>query len=255
MRGLRELQRQFADYLTVGDIAPVLEQVADARVMAAQCLNIHRNNVTITLREALAAIYPVVQQLVGEAFFADVARGYTLAHPCRSGNLHDFGEALPAVLAADERLAHLAYLPDVAALEWAYHATFHGPDATALDLSELRQWCPEQFPTLYFEVHPGARLLSSAYPVLTIWEAHQCAILPDHIDLNAGAQHVLVLRSDLDVVLHRLTQGDVPFLSALIGGVTLEAATDAAIGEDDTFDLQSRLLDFVAIGAVVGVHA
>jgi len=251
---LRDLQRDFAAYLVAGEETPLLDQVADARVSAAQCLNIHRNNVAITLGEALAGVYPVVQQLVGSAFFADAAKKYSRAHPCRSGNLHDFGREFPAALAADERLKQLPYLPDVAALEWAFHEAFHGPHAPGLDPGRLRQWSAMQFPGLRFSLHPGMGLLGSQHPVLTIWEAHQAEQLPEALDLGIGAEYVLLTRPQLEVELHRLTAAEFTFLRALGNDATLEQATDAAIVCDDSFDLESRLTALVAGGVIVDVR-
>ena len=255
MHALRDLQREFAGYLIAGEATSLLERVADARVPAARCLNIHRNNVTITLREALAAVFPVVQQLLGDDFFSDVATRYLRTHPCRSGNLHYFGRQFPAALADDQRLVELAYLPEVAALEWAYHETYHGPDAAALDPVKLQQWVPEQFGELYFTLHPGLRLLSSVHPVLTIWEAHQGDSLPDRIDLGVGAEQVLLIRPQLEVELHRLAKADAVFLSSLGNDAILEQATEDAIACDDAFDLESCLMGFVAAGVIVDTHA
>lgn len=254
MPALRDLQREFAAYLVTGEARALTGDVAAARVTAAQCLNIHRNNVSITLREALAAVYPVVQQLVGEAFFADVARNYLRDHPCRSGNLHDFGNALPSALAADARLAELPYLADVAALEWAYHEVFHGARADPVDPARLQQWRSDQFAELYFVLHPGVRLLSSEHPIVTIWEAHQGAPLVHEIDLGIGAEHVLLTRPRLSVQLHRLVRADYAFLASLLDGATLEWATEAAVACDGEFDLQSRLTTFVTSGLIVDVH-
>ena len=254
MHALRDLQREFAAYLMDGEATSLLAQVADAKVAAVQCLSIHRNNVTITLREALAAVYPVVRQLLGDDFFSDVANRYLHNRPCRSGNLHDFGNEFAAALAGDQRLLPFEYLADVAALEWAYHTTFHGPDAAALEWEKLHQWTPEQFGGLHFVLHPGLSLLSSVHPVLTIWEAHQRDSLPERVDLGIGAEHVMVIRPQQEVELHRVTEVDVVFLDSLGDGVTLEQATEAAIAADEAFDLESRLTGFFAVGAIVDVH-
>src|SRR5690349_19822275 len=54
---------------------------------------VYRRNVLANLHDALAAAYPVVRRLVGEAFFREAARQFTQAHPSTSGDLHAFGSA------------------------------------------------------------------------------------------------------------------------------------------------------------------
>src|SRR5512134_2126308 len=116
---------------------------------------IYRNNVFISLTGALADVYPVVQRLVGEKFFAQLARRYIRAYPSRSGNLHDFGRHLGGFMLPMKELKGLPYLADVAALEWACHESFHAAEAAALDFSRLTH--PENAKAL---LHPAARLVA-----------------------------------------------------------------------------------------------
>ena len=79
MSALGELQAQFLDEI-FGD-APLDPRRA-----------VYRRNVLANLHDALAAAYPVVRRLVGEAFFREAAERFARAHPSRSGDLHRFGE-------------------------------------------------------------------------------------------------------------------------------------------------------------------
>src|SRR5262249_36772420 len=88
-------------------------------------LSVYRRNVLANQHDALAATYPVVRRLVGDAFFRESATRYALAHPSDSGDLHRFGAHLAAFLAAYAPARELSYLPDVARLEWAVARSFH----------------------------------------------------------------------------------------------------------------------------------
>src|SRR5687768_16032631 len=123
MRALREIQTALADAILMG--------------RAGERLQVYRNNVFISLRQALADVYPVVQRLVGEEFFNQLARRFVREHPSRSGNLHDFGREFAGFLATLPDLTELPYLPDVAALEWALHEVFHEAEARPFDFSTL----------------------------------------------------------------------------------------------------------------------
>src|SRR5450432_3798169 len=50
-------------------------------------LAIYRGNIAANAARALAAIYPIVFKLVGNEFFAALARAYSRQHPSVSGDL------------------------------------------------------------------------------------------------------------------------------------------------------------------------
>jgi len=205
-------------------------------------LQVYRNNVFTSLSEALGAVYPVTRRLIGEAFFHQLARRFIRRYPSRSGNLHDFGADVPAFLATLAETAALPYLPDVAALEWAYDRVFHAADAEPLDVRRL----PERGPleALHFRLHPAVRLLASRYPVLAIWEANQADDVAE-LNIAGGGEWLLVQRRSLERHIERLTPGAFALLRALAEGATLaEACASAAAAEPD-IDLAAAMGRFV----------
>ena len=71
--------------------------------------------------------------------------------------------------------AQLAYLPDVARLEWAWHRAFHAADRAPLALERLAAVPPERYGQVRFRLHPSAQFIASDYPLLRIWEVNQPA--------------------------------------------------------------------------------
>ena len=138
---------------------------------AARHLQVYRNNVFESLVGALKAVYPVVERLVGTGFFAYAADGYIRHHPPASGNLHDFGDSFAGFLAGFEPARALAYLPDVARLEWAWHRAFHAADRAPLALERLAAVPPERYGQVRFRLHPSAQFIASDYPLLRIWRS------------------------------------------------------------------------------------
>src|SRR5512135_568575 len=65
---------------------------------AAKRFNVYRNNVTVSLIDALAAIYPAVQRITGVDFFRAMARFHIRQTPPASPLLFDYGREFPAFI-------------------------------------------------------------------------------------------------------------------------------------------------------------
>ena len=68
MKALHELQQAFAADLLGDDLHHMGGMICDDSLSAAQRFKIYRNNFQTSLTDALAAIYPVVERLVGREF-------------------------------------------------------------------------------------------------------------------------------------------------------------------------------------------
>ena len=226
MRSLRETQTAFADAILMGK--------------GGDRLQVYRNNFFISLRQALADVYPVVRRLVGEEFFNQLARRFVREYPSRPGNLHEFGREFARFLENLPDLSELPYLPDVAALEWALHEVFHEADGVPFDWATVTD--PEN---VKVHLHPAARLIASRYPILAIWEANQ-AEDPELVDLDAGSEWLIVFRNDLERQILRLTPGEFALLGALAQGMTLGEACEAAVAAQPQIDLGAAMGRFVA---------
>lgn len=249
---LRDLQRGFAEAVFTRNLDGFAHAIVPGRFTPAQHLQVYRNNVAISLTEALAAVYPVVARLVGADFFAHTADQFIRRHPPASGNLHDFGAELAEFLADFKPAAGLAYLPDVARLEWTWHEAFHAADHAPFDLARLADVTAGRYEMLRFTLHPSARLIASPYPIHRIWQANQ----PDQsgeetIDLAAGPARLLVVRRGLDVEVEALALAEFVFLSAVAEHAPLGAACARAVAAEPAFDVTQALRDHVRRGTVV----
>lgn len=205
-------------------------------------LAVYRNNYRVGLMDTLAYAYPVLGQLVGEEFFAALAREYVKRHASHSGNLHRYGEAFGDFLDTFEHVRHLPYLADVARLEWQVHRSYYAADSAIPDFAALTSMPPERWGELRFGLADDVAVLSSPWPIATVWLAHQPdsgVALPEHLD-GAG-ESALVSRTAGTVRVERLEPASAAFLLALQHRDMLETATEAALGQDTAFDLQAML--------------
>ena len=253
MPRLRELQLGFAAALLDGDGDGFDRHIRAAGLSSARRLQVYRHNTVLSLTGALAAVYPVVRRLVGEEFFQYAAAQYIKRHPSRSGDLHEFGEHFPLFLQSFPPTAGLIYLPDVARLEWAYHQVFHAASQRTLDLAALAQVPAERQGELRFRLHPAARLLASAFPILRIWQVNQDDFGGDStVDLAEGGVKLLIVRREnLDIEFETLADGEFSLLRALAGNGDFATACEQALVAQPTLDLPACFHRHVLRGALV----
>lgn len=213
-------------------------------------LAIYGQHVVTTLTEVLQATYAVVCRLVGEGFFAYAAGQYIRRHPPMHPCLFEYGSAFADFLATFPACRHLAYLPDVARLEWAMNVAEHADDVIPLDPRALRRVEVTDTPRLRFTFDPSLTLLESPWPVDRIWRANQPQAHDATVDLAAGAAHLQVRRAGTDIVCRSLSAGYWGFCAALTTGRTLEEAATIALGRDPSFDLASALHTLLTDGIV-----
>ncbi|MGC8476023.1 MAG: putative DNA-binding domain-containing protein [Acetobacteraceae bacterium] len=231
MTGLHALQRCFRDAL-LRDAPPPAEILGGA-VPAAARLGVYRNNVFGNLTAALRLTYPAVNRLVGEEFFAAAAARFIPEDPPASPDLYEYGAGFAAFLAGYPPAAGLAYLPDIARLEWAVCRAIHADPAPPLDPAALagRE-------DAVFTMHPTLTLLRTAGPARAIWEAvlgaddatKDAALAA--IDPTAPGEDLAVLAPDGMLRVRPLPPPEAALAAALAAGASLSAALAAVPPED-----------------------
>ena len=251
MPSLRELQRHFGAALFESAADAIMPWICGDGLDVESRIRIYRNNLQQGFLKALALEFPVIQRLVGQDYFQQLALEFQANHPSRSGNLHHIGQPFPQFLDGLLRETRYAYLSDVAALEWAYLVTMEAPEATRLDPSVLLRFSSDTFTELRFSLHPACRLVRSVYPVLRIWQLNQSeAADTEIVDLGSGPEQILLRRGAEEVELHRIAQGDFALLNALADDATLGDAFDAACSADPSFNIGEALSRAVALGVL-----
>ena len=250
---LRELQLQVMEALYEGRPAKAATLIEAPKPEARARLNVYRNNVQANFEEALAASYPVIRRLVGEVYFRQLVRAFRIRHASHSGDLQLAGERFAHYLAEMHHSGEHRYLADVAHLEWQIQAASGAPDTLPLNLAELARVELCDHPRLQFKLHPALRLFRSPYPILNIWEANiELNREPDRIDLNSGADQLIVLRRASRLRFHRLDANEYLFLLDVEKGAAFGAVVDSALSRDPDFDVAITLQRCVAINAIVG---
>lgn len=216
---------------------------------AGKRFDVYRNNVAVSLTEALETGFPVIRRLVGDEFFKAMAGVHLRAHPPRNALMMEYGQDMPGFLETFEPARSLPYLPDIARLELALRRAYHAADAAPIDPARLAAVPADRLGALRLQLAPAVALISSTYPILSIWRANTG---------DGGAtplprpEAALILRPGLDPSTHDPGPGAAPVIDALLAGATLENAVARA---EDEFELSALLGLLLSTRSITGVDA
>lgn len=220
------------DGLVTPDGAPALKR-----------FNVYRNNVVVSLKEALEQGFPATRSLVGAAFFEAMAGEYLRAHPPQNPIIPLYGVDFADFIAGFAPAGTIPYLSDVARLEYAMRESYHAEDTSPVAQSAFSD--PLLF-TRAVQLAPSLKWLSSPYPVTAVREFAMGGASP-----SGGAEDVVITRPGFDTVAHRFPPGTCAVLDALARGAALG---DAAESAPHTLDLSHFLTTLLTGGAITAIE-
>ena len=239
MVSLRELQRSFA--------AALHDPGARCDVTPAENLEIYRNTARVNFRSALAQTFPVLVKRVGAEYFQQLAHHYRARFPSRSGDLHWVGRDFAAFLDGHLAGGEYAWLADLARIEWARSEVAVASELPAAGAAVLATFAPEHLELLVFSLQPALRLVSSSYPVFSVWLANQ-ADNASPVDQSIGSEVGMIRLHDNGVEVTVLAPDLFSYLSTTAAGATLGVAMSAANLEGPRL---SEILRFVFSSGLV----
>ena len=237
---LREWQATFAAQLAGGG--------GEAR------LAIHRHHIRRSLAKALAATFPTVLALVGVDFFRQTAEAFVAQSLPTQPVLAEYGADFPGFLGAHESAHGLAYLADVARLDWALNAAFYSLRGPRLGAADLAGIPPEQLAANTLALAPGTALVCSRYPLDRIWAASQPDAPDEKVDIAQGPTRLLIVPGREDAGFIALGEGEAAFVAAAAEGRSLDVAVDAGFTAESNFELSSCFARLLACEAFVAMQ-
>ena len=100
--------------------APVPSGLTDGKGRpAGRRYAVYRNNVAVSLTEAITTGFPAIASLLGAANMGHIAGTYIRREQPDTPILSQYGAGFPDFLAAQDQLSHLPYLADVARIDLA----------------------------------------------------------------------------------------------------------------------------------------
>jgi putative DNA-binding protein len=220
----------------------------------ARRLAVYRNNVIVSLVDALADTFPVVQELVGTEFFRAMAAVFVRQAPPRSRILARYGHGFAAFIDQFEPARGVPYLADMARLEFARVRAYHATDAEPVthEALGLALANPERIAELRLVLHPSLFVVESRFAVVSLWAAHQGE--GDLAAIDPGQpEDAFVLRDGLDVLVLHAPPGGAAFVAALLDGRCFGDAAGAAAACAPAFDPAAVLSLLTYHGALTSI--
>lgn len=218
---------------------------------AGKRFDVYRNNVAVSLTEALRTAFPIVRKLLGDQNFDAISGVYLRQHPPKSPLLMFYGEDMPQFLASFPPVQKWGYLPDVARLELALRRAYHAEDAGPIDPGALQAIAPDALVATRVALAPAACVIRSPWPVHGIWQFNMQDGAPQPAN---RAEDVLVARPGFDPAIYLLPMGGGAFVDALSAGEPIGVAYDAALTKTAEFDLPNTLGTLLAAEAITALE-
>lgn len=212
---------------------------------------VYRNNIAVSLTEAMHSAFPVIAKLLGKANMDGLSGLYLRAHPPSSPLMMFYGAEFPAFLEGMSQLSHLGYLGDVARLELALRHSYHAADAAPIAPEALATLSETELLATKVTLAPAVQLLRSHWPVQAIWHFNTVAGASQP---QPGAQDVLITRPEFDPVPQVLTASGYIWVAALNEGASIGDAVSLATQTDEDFDMVAPLALLLQGNAIIGLE-
>lgn len=217
---------------------------------AGRRFSVYRNNVAVSLTEALETGFPVIAKLLGEENFKGIAGLFLRQSPPEAPVMMHYGAAFPQFLRDFQPLQHLGYLGDVAEIELALRRSYHAKDSTGAPGDALAQIPPEALPNARLTLAPSLEVIRSHWPIYDIWAFNT---YDNHPKPEARAQNVVIMRPEFDPAPHALPAGGATFISALQKEEPLGQAAETAANLAEDFDLGAILGLLLTHGGIIDI--
>lgn len=210
-----QFQQQMADVIN-GQHSAFADTELTGPASAEQLLQVYQNNYRVSLSEYLEAVFPVCVALVGEAFFAHVAKAYIEAHPPQVPQLDVYGKMFPSFISTYEQAASVPYLADIASLEWQLDRLGNNRhhSISAFPFERLQNIDADLQTSIIFELNPNLAWQAFGHPALSIWKGVKNNVL-EGINMDSPESVIFHMEADHSVSMELIDRHGIALLDAL----------------------------------------
>lgn len=235
MRGLVDLQRNFARAMTSGDGAALGGHLLGGHD-ASERVAIHLRHYATSLAAVLCDKFPASAWLVGAETMREVAHAYARLHPPLQPCIAEYGRDFPQFLARHPRTASLPYVRSFAELEWAVAQASIALDAPPLSWGALTACGAERCVESRLVLQPGVHYVRAGWCIDELMQTYLSGVAPERFVLVDADMRIEVRGARGTFRLARLDAATFAFRTTLAAGRTVGEAADAALMLDPRFD-------------------
>lgn len=214
-------------------------------------LSVYRNTIAKGRADALSALFPTVERLVGPEWFREAALAFAGGQPPSGPVMDDYGQGFPAWLKAFRPARGLAFLAPVARLDWAWSLAHRAEDAPVLDAGVVAAIDPKTLFASCAVPHPSMQLFWFEWTVPSIWLANRTDATPvGPVAWEEAPEGLLIVRPEMTVVHHCLSRAEWAFLKACRDGDSLGTAATDALKADSRGNLSQIFARLLKVGAL-----
>jgi hypothetical protein len=249
---LRRIQESFSDALITqnAQTGKLFESTlrSNSRIPKQLAVDIYRNNARGSRIKALQEVYPVIEQILGEQCFYQIAHDYVLEHPSNNSDLNVYGEVfsdfIMGLVQHNYAFYELPYLYDLARLEWSFNAAYYADDDTnhLVDLNKDAS-------LITLTASHALGLLQSEYPVYEIWRAHTSNNEITEIAALTETEYLVVCRNGFRPEISRVDAEDWQLLTEIMKTTNMCALAEFSDYSD--IELDKRLPALIQRGWVM----
>ena len=219
---------------------------------APKRFSVYRNNVVLSLMEAMGETYPGVRNIIGEENFAILARNFIAAHPPSSPMMQAYGDLFPKFIKQFKPLQQFPFLTDVAMVEKKWIEAYHARDTIPLDPASLSAINPDDLMQIRFQPHPATHLVLSSFELFELFCLRKEENLANRANLSyeksQSVRAVLITRPHLVVEVKNLDQASTEFVKLILDQKSLGQAVESAMGISIEFNPSKAIAMMLSSG-------
>jgi hypothetical protein len=179
-----------------------------------------------------------------------MARRFARHLPPGALGRHHHGGAFAHFIRSQGAATSFEYVADIAELENACNRARDCVEARLLGARAFASLPADRLNDVRVELHPSFSLVSSRFPIVTVWQSNRRGDRGGMIERWRG-EDALVVRPFRNVAVWRLPAGGYAFFRALAQGHSVAAAARAAMAGTAQFDLAANRAMLAKSNAVV----
>ncbi len=172
---LSDWQQAIEAYLLGADAAPnaalQASLIGSPSLSVTQGLAIYHHAYRARLLGVMREDFPAVRYWLGDEDFAALVQAYLAANPSQHFSLRWLGERFAGFIAQHYAAEAAAPLVELANLEWAFTLAFDAPSGEPLNLAQMAELAPTEWPALRVQWLPCVQSLPLHYNSVALWQA------------------------------------------------------------------------------------